>query len=260
MGCKCANAEEENEEITKNAVNDGNENWEYNKDNNKNEDLLGLNNQENLYEEENKVKIKSLNQKHDNFYDDIYNNMNNNDHYTQYSDYPEKMVELINNVRQNPADYADVVEDSIKNIIEEEDNENPSKIRLIYKKKVKVALNRGESAFHEAAEILRTLSSLPPLEFKTEICLPLPENDKQLHDPTFLREQVNKIRENETIDVYFKDLIKIPEVSGLLMIVDDSNKNAGKKRLALLNKEFKYIGVSCKFIGKTFVAYFAFSK
>ena len=44
------------------------------------------------------------------------------------------------------------------------------------------------------------------------------------------------------------------------MIVDDTNKNAGRKRLALLNKDLKYVGVSCKFIGKTFIAYFAFSK
>ena len=44
------------------------------------------------------------------------------------------------------------------------------------------------------------------------------------------------------------------------MIVDDTNKNAGKKRLALLNKDLKYIGVNHKFIGRHFVAYFSFSK
>ena len=44
------------------------------------------------------------------------------------------------------------------------------------------------------------------------------------------------------------------------MIVDDSEKNPGKKRQAVLNPEFKYIGISSKFIGKTFIAYFAFSK
>ena len=66
--------------------------------------------------------------------------------------------------------------------------------------------------------------------------------------------------EKTNIDVFFKDLIKIPEVSALLMIVDDSEKNPGKKRQAVLNSEFKYIGISSKFIGKTFIAYFAFSK
>ena len=260
MGCKCANAEEDNDEIKKNAVNDGNEDNEYNKNFNQNEDLLGLNNQENLYQEEENdpAKIKESNQ-NNNFYDNN-NNINNNDPYAKYSDYPEKIVELINNIREDPSGYADVIEDSIKNIIEEEDKNDPSNIRLIYKKKVKVALTKGESAFHEAAEILRTLPSLPPLEFKTEICIPLPENEEQLRDPTFLREQVRMIREDTQIDVFFKDLVKIPEVSGLLMIVDDTNKNAGKKRLALLNKDLKYIGVTSKFVGKTFIAYFAFSK
>jgi hypothetical protein len=52
----------------------------------------------------------------------------------------------------------------------------------------------------------------------------------------------------------------LPEVSALLMIVDDSEKNPGKKRNALLNKEFKYIGISNKFFEGKFLAYFTFSK
>lgn len=68
------------------------------------------------------------------------------------------------------------------------------------------------------------------------------------------------MRETTNIDVFFKDLIKIPEVSALLMIVDDSQKNPGRKRNAVLNKDFKYIGINSKFIGKTFIAYFTFSK
>ena len=62
------------------------------------------------------------------------------------------------------------------------------------------------------------------------------------------------------MDIFYKDLIKVPEVSDLLMIVDVTNKNAGKKRMALFNKDLKYVWVSSKFIGKTFIAYFAFSK
>ena len=145
-------------------------------------------------------------------------------------------------------------------IIVEEDKEDPSLQRLIYKKKVKVALTKGEPVFREAIDYLRSLSPLPPLQFVKEKCIPLPETEEELKDPTFLRSQVKNVRERTKIDVFFKDLIKIPEISGLLMIVDDTNKNAGKKRKALLNKELKYIGVNSKFIGKTFVAYFSFSK
>ena len=104
------------------------------------------------------------------------------------------------------------------------------------------------------------MSSLPPLIFKPEICIPLPDDEEDVKDSSYLKEQVKIIRENYNIDVFFKDLIKIPEVSALLMIVDDSGKNPGRKRQAVLNPNFKYIGVTSKFIGKTFVAYFSFSK
>ena len=35
--------------------------------------------------------------------------------------------------------------------------------------------------------------------------------------------------EKYQINVFFKEMVKIPEVSALLMIVDDNEKNAGKK-------------------------------
>jgi hypothetical protein len=266
MGCKCANSGEEEEEIQKNALEDGNlpnTNNEFDKNFNQNEDLLGLHDQVNIKQEEENIQ-NSLNDRNNlNLNQETDNNNDKNINYDpneKYSDYPEKIVELINNIREDPVGYADIIEDSIRNIVEEEDKNDPTNIRLIFKKKVKVALNRGEPAFREAAEILRSLNPLPPLEFNNEKCIPLPENEEEMKDPTFLREQVTKLRENTEIDVFFKDLIKIPEVSGLLMIVDDTNKNAGKKRLALLSKDLKYVGVTSKFIGKTFIAYFAFSK
>ena len=262
MGCKCANSPEEEEEIQKNALENGNEennDNDYNKTFKKNENLLGLNDQDNQEKEETKIQQNSniRNNEHEN-----QDNNNNNlfEQKTKYGDYPEKMVELINNIRGNPVGFADIIEESIQNIQVEEDKNNPTNVKLIYKKKVKVALNRGEDAFREAAEFLRSLTPLPPLAFSSEKCIPLPETEEELKDPTFLREQVEKMRGETQIDVFFKDLVKIPEVSGLLMIVDDTNKNAGKKRMTLLNKDLKYIGVNSKFIGKTFIAYFSFSR
>ena len=253
MGCKCANSNENEEEINKNLVqNDNEENSqnEFNKNFNKVENLLGYNNnnQENANPQDNQINLVQP------------PNIPEVDPNLKYADYPEKIVELINNIREDPVSYADIIEDSIQYIVQEEDKNDPSNVRLIFKKKVKVALTKGESAFREAAEYLRSLTPLPPLEFTQEKCIPLPENENELKDPTFLREQVKLVREQSEVDVFFKDLIKIPEVSGLLMIVDDTNKNAGKKRMALLNKDLKYVGVTSKFIGKTFIAYFAFSK
>ena len=255
MGCQCANKEEENKsEILKEINEDTEQNQDYNNDNynsNSKEGIFGLD-QQNPEETQEKFSEKQNNE--------IDINENNQDKNLKYSDYPQKMLDLINQIRANPSSYADVIEDSIQNITEEQDRKDESKIRIIYKKKVKVALNRGEIAFKDAAEELRSMEPLPPLMLKNDICVPLPEEEAEIKDTSYLREQVKLIREKTNIDVFFKDLIKIPEVSALLMIVDDSEKNPGKKRKAVLNPDFKYIGISSKFIGKTFIAYFAFSK
>ena len=255
MGCQCANKEEENKsEILKEINEDTEQNQDYNNDNynsNSKEGIFGLD-QQNPEETQEKFSERQNNE--------VDINENNQDKNLKYSDYPQKMLDLINQIRANPSSYADVIEDSIQNITEEQDRKDESKIRIIYKKKVKVALNRGEIAFKDAAEELRSMEPLPPLILKNDICVPLPEEEAEIKDTSYLREQVKLIREKTNIDVFFKDLIKIPEVSALLMIVDDSEKNPGKKRKAVLNPDFKYIGISSKFIGKTFIAYFAFSK
>ena len=179
----------------------------------------------------------------------------------KYSEYPEQMVSLINKIRQNPNEYADVIEDSIKNIIKEDYDENQDEPRFIYKDNIKVALTRGEPAFREAAGALRIAASLPPLIFKEEICIPLPDNIEDFKDSNYLRKKVKELlSQNEKINLFYKEMVKIPEISALLMVVDDNGKNSGKKRNAILNKDYKYIGISYRFIGKTFISYFTFSK
>ena len=90
----------------------------------------------------------------------------------------------------------------------------------------------------------------------------MPNNEKEFKDSNYLRERVREIlAKNIHINIFFKEMVKIPETSALLMIVDDNcMKNYGKKRKALLNKKYKYIGVTYRFIGKTFISYFSFSK
>ena len=180
---------------------------------------------------------------------------------SKYLNYPEKIVEIINAIRQDPVSYADVILDSMRNIIEDNNKDDFKKNKIIYKKKVKVALTKGKPAFLEAAEQLRNLEPLPPLEFVPEICIPLPENETEMKDSNFLKNKVSELKnEGINIDIFYKDLVKIPEVSALLMIVDDSGKNSGKKRMTLLDKDIKYIGVNSTFIGKTFIAYLSFAK
>jgi hypothetical protein len=134
------------------------------------------------------------------------------------------------------------------------------KTKIIYKEKLKVALCRGEPAFSEAIEILRNTNPLSPLKMNPNIIIPLPELESQTKDSSYLKNLVSEMRKKINIDIYYKDLIKDPNISALLMIVDDNFKNAGKKRDAVLNREYKYIGISSKFYKKSFVAFLAFSK
>ena len=250
MGCQCNNKAEE-EELNKESP----PNLKEEADNNQLDNGANLTNQDQLNTNKN-FNTNPQNEQEDEDYLEKLNEEKN----VKYAEYPDKMLELINKIRENPVAYADVIEDSIKYIIEVPDKEDETKNRLVFKKKVKVALNRGESAFHEAAEILRKMEPMAPLEFNGNICIPLPQDEEELRDPNYLKEQVKAVKENYNIDLFFKDLVKLPEVSALLMVVDDSVKNSGRKRQAILNKDFKYIGINSHFVGKTFLAYFAFSK
>ena len=250
MGCQCSKKTEEEEELNKEAE----PNLKKESENKELETGDNLNNQKNI--DINQENTNPKNEEQDEDYLEKLNEEKN----AKYAEYPDKMLEIINKIRENPVAYADVIEDSIKYIIEVPDKEDETKSRLVFKKKVKVALNKGESAFHEAAEILRQMEPMAPLEFNGNICIPLPQDEEELRDPNYLKEQVKTMKEDNNIDLFFKDLIKLPDVSALLMVVDDSVKNSGRKRQAILNKDFKYIGINSHFVGKTFLAYFAFSK
>ena len=180
---------------------------------------------------------------------------------TTIKTYPEAVFNLINQIRANPKEYADTIEESINYIIEEKDENNPSENKIIYKNQIKVALVRGEEAFKETAEELKNMESMEPLEFREENCLTLPD-DIEEDNSNFLKSKVKeKLKDNININIFFKEKISIPEISVLLMIVDDRNKkDSGKKRKAILNKDFKFIGITSKFIDDIFIAYFSFSK
>ena len=174
MGCQCNNQKEEhNTEISKD-----NENMD---DNNEQKDeIFGLSNQDGL-DPENLIEVNENENENDNQL-----SHKNEDKNAKYADYPKKMLELINKIRANPSSYADIVLNGINNIIINQDFDE-TKPKIIYKNKVKVALSKGEQAFHEAAEILKEMQPLPPLEFKDEICVPVPETEEELNDHSYLK-------------------------------------------------------------------------
>lgn len=168
--------------------------------------------------------------------------------------YNQRAFQLINQIRQAPKKYANTIIDYIKYItIDYED-------KLIFKNKVKVHLYRGEDAFRDAARILSQTPPMRELISKEEIKIPLPKTEQEIHDSNAFKQKVNDIRQRHNVNIYFKDYIKNPEVAILLMIVSDNKKGDAGKRNAILNPNFKYIGINNTFLGKEFIAQYSFSK
>jgi len=181
--------------------------------------------------------------------------------------YNQKVFELINQIRLNPSEYAQTILENINYVIKEEHGVfnketgiEEKKQTTIFKKKVKVYLYKGEESFREAAEILKKTSPMEKLQFKKDIVIPLPDNEEDIINSSFIKRKANEIREHFNINIYFKEYIKNPEIAVLLMIVDDSENFNGKKRECLLNPNLKYIGIDSKFIGTKFIAHLSFSK
>jgi hypothetical protein len=209
----------------------------------------GIDDKEN--EEEKGIKEEKIEEK-----EGVYKN-----HYNQ------RAFELINKIRLNPSEYSQTVLDNINNIITEthrvvnkETGIEETKQSIVFKKKVKVYLFKGEESFEEAAKILKNTPPMEKLKFNKDIVIPLPKNEEDIINSSFIKSKANEIRAHSNINVYFKEYIKNPEIAVLLMIVDDSENLNGKKRECLLNPNLKYIGIDSAFIGKSFIAHFSFAK
>ena len=153
------------------------------------------------------------------------------------TNYVKKVFFLFNKIRTNPSQFADYVISSQKYIKEVED-------KIIFDHKIKVALNEGKKMFLECADYLRNLAPMEELIFTDDIVLECPTEPSSIRDINYFKEKVIEKKESHGILAYFKDSISEPEISVLLIIVDDSIKNAKKKRETVLNRNFKYIGIS----------------
>ena len=187
--------------------------------------------------------------------------------YLSKNEYNERVFDLINKIRFNPPEYSKTILDNIKNIIyethlikNEETGEDEDKRLCIFKKKVKVTLNKGEESFKEASKILEATPTMDKFIFKDKIVLPLPKTEEEMMNHKFINNKANELMKKTKINFYFQEYIKNLEVAVLMMIVDDNKNMNGAKRNNILNPELKYIGINSTFIGKNFVAYFSFSK
>ena len=156
----------------------------------------------------------------------------------------------INLLRENPSAFIELIRNSESNIQIDKKN------RLIYKTKVKVALNKGIKAFEEAKLILSNTKPMEKLKYNYDMNLKFPKKETNIKNSEYLKNQVF-LKNNKGIKIkaFWKEIIYEPETCFVLMIVDDNGKKAGFKRRSILNPEYKYIGICSKMINDKFICY-----
>ena len=167
-------------------------------------------------------------------------------------DFSKYIFDNLNNIRENPQSFIPIIERAKSNIMYDKSG------ICIYKSSVKVALSKGEPAFDEAIEYLKNLKPMQKLKFSSDLLIPLPENEEQIKDRTYMNELINKkVQSGIPIKSFWRDIIKNRETCLLLMVVDDTGPNSGRKRSDILDENMQYIGITSKKIGKNFASYMA---
>ena len=170
--------------------------------------------------------------------------------------YSKYLLEQINKIRIDPKSFIGVIEDA-------KDNIKINKEGICYYKsnKLKVCLNEGESAFNDSIEFLKNCQPMEPLEFSPSLIPDLPTTVNEMNNINYLKISIKKMmNDGLKINSYWRNVIKDPEICFLLMIVDDSDKSKGMKRVDILNPKMKYIGLSSVEIDGKFMNYIVLSE
>ena len=88
----------------------------------------------------------------------------------------------------------------------------------------------------------------------------MPSEEEYKNDKDFFRKKILKEKKFKNIERYYREAIKDPYIGVLMMIVDDTIKNEGEKRITILNPILNKVYINCKMYGKNFLAYLTFSK
>ena len=142
-------------------------------------------------------------------------------------EFSKYIFDQINLLRENPSSFIELIQNSKSNITIDQKN------RLIYKTKVKVALDKGIKAFEEAKLILSNTKPMEKLKFNYNMKLKLPKKEVNIKSYSYLKNQI--------------------------LIKADNGKKAGYKRRSILNPEYKYIGISSHTINNKFICYITLS-
>lgn len=169
-------------------------------------------------------------------------------------EFSKYIFEHINKLRADPQSFINNIEEAKAYIVRNKNN------KLIFKKNVKVSLSQGLLAFEEAISILQFCKPMNKLYFEPYLNVPLPTTEEDIIDKKYFKNEIKKmIQRGIPIQAYWRDIIKNPETSFLMMIVDDTGLKAGLKRKDILDPNMKYIGICSTTIGKHFVCFMTFS-
>ena len=186
-----------------------------------------------------------------------FNNMNNMNLYMNnmnitmpLDNYSRYFLSQINKIRTEPQSFIGLIEDSKSNIIKDRLG------RIIYNGKIKVALNSGEKAFDDAIQFLKELNPVEPLIYNQMLTANVPLTEEEIMDKNDLNKKVEMmIQMGVNIRSFWRDVIKDPEISFLLMIIDDNGIKSGMRRKDILSPYMKHIGISSTEIKNNFVCY-----
>ena len=210
-----------------------------------NNTFSGMNSQYNNYESFASINMPIQNMNMSNMI-----NMPNMNISMPFDNYSRYFLSQVNKIRTEPQSFIGVIEDSKANIIKDRLG------RIIYNGKIKVALNAGEAAFDEAIEYLKELNPMQPLTYNQMITVNTPVSENEILDKNDLTYKVESmIKSGLNIKSYWRDVIKDPEISFLLMIIDDNGIKSGMRRKDILSPYMKHIGITSTEINKNFVCY-----
>ena len=169
-------------------------------------------------------------------------------------EFSKYIFEHINMLRENPKYFIKNIEEAKSFIARNKDN------KLIYKKKIKVLLSQGLLAFEEAIAILQFCKPMNKLIYEPNLVVKLPKSEDDIKNKDYFRNEIkHMIEKGIPIQAYWRDIIKEPETSFLMMVIDDTGIKSGLKRKDILDPNKKYIGISSISIGKHFVCFLTFS-
>ena len=166
------------------------------------------------------------------------------------------LFDYINKLRTDPKSISNLIKNSEKYIMIDENNE------VFFKKnKIKISLNKGIAAFEETVNLLNDINPMNKIIFNKNIVIELPKDEKEIQNMEFLQKKIDEIQNNgNNIISYWREKISDPEITFIIMTVDDNQIETGLKRKDLLNPNVKYIGISSININKHFACYITLSK